>query len=800
MQSATCFHCELPLPQKAFFVSIFGKEEPMCCIGCQQVAQTIIDNNLLSYYQFRDKASFSQKNLVPADLIELTQYNTAAIQENYLITKAENLREVVLSIDGIVCAACVWLLEKHIAKLKGVKRFIVNLTTHRAQLFWDDEQIKLSDILFAITKIGYRAELFQLDMAESQRQIEQRKALKRLAISGLGFGQVMMFAAPLYSWFSLGIPIQYRDFFRVVSLVVTTPVLIYCGYPFFKSAWYSLKSHWYSMDVSISLALMTVFVAGIYATIAGSGEVYFDSITMFLFFITLSRYLEMRARHQASLIASQLSQHKPMWITRILSNREEVIPISQVKCDDLISIKAGSTIPVDGVIIQGVSSVSEALLTGEPMPKLKTVNQAVIAGSQNIENPLIVKVTSVGDQTTLATIMRLFERAQFDKPRIVTLSQRFSHYFIIVQIIIALLLFLCWLPYSVSNSFWVAISILVISCPCALALASPIALTASMNTLSKRGFLCTRGHVLEALANPTDYVFDKTGTLTEGIFSIRDVHVHSLLDVNSILQIAAALESKSEHPIASAFKKVECTLNCEHINIHPNQGITGVVNGKRYYIGSYDFIQSVCGDIDSTLTSNEYTQIVLADQNGILAIFDLEDRLRPHALALIQFLQSSGYRTHILSGDAEVTVARYARALNVDCYQSHCTPLSKLNYVKQLQANTKVVVMVGDGINDAPVLMQSQVSIAMANAADITRVNADALLLTGDLSVIKFVILQVWRTHRIIKQGLIWAIVYNVVTLPFAVMGVVAPYVAAALMSVSSIFVVMNALRLMKEK
>lgn len=799
MQSVSCFHCELPLSKNVFYVTIAGKEEPMCCIGCQQVAQTIIDNNLITYYQFRDKASLTQKTLIPAELIELTQYNTAAIQDNYLITKTDNSREVVLSIDGIVCAACVWLLEKHVANMKGVSRFVVNLTTHRAQLCWDDHQIKLSDILFAITKIGYRAEPFRIDHAESKRQAEQRAALKRLAISGLGFGQVMMFAAPLYSWFSLGIPTHYRDFFRIVSLVVTTPVLVYCCQPFFKSAWNSLKSRWYSMDVSISLALITVFVAGVYATIAGSGEVYFDSITMFVFFITLSRYLEMRARHQASLIASQLSQQAPIWITRILPAHEEVIPISQVRCDDLISIKAGSTIPVDGVIISGMSSVSETLLTGEAMPKLKNVNQAVVAGSQNIDNPLVVRVTRVGEQTTLATIMRLFERAQFDKPSIVTLSQRFSHYFIITQLIIAASLFIYWLPYSVSNAFWVTISILVISCPCALALATPIALTASMNMLSKRGFLCTRGHVLESLVNPTDYVFDKTGTLTEGKFSIRDVHLHSSLDNNSILSIAAALESKSEHPIASAFKSIKFDLQSECVVIHPNQGITGIVDGKQYYMGSLDFIKSVLGCVDVSITINQYTQVVLADQGRILAVFDLEDRLRPHASDLIRYLQSCGYRTHILSGDTERTVAEYARLLNVDCYQSNCTPQFKLEYVKQLQSNGGTVVTIGDGINDAPVLMQSQVSIAMANAADISRINADALLLTDDLLVIKSVIIQVQRTHRIIKQGLIWAVIYNILTLPFAVMGVVAPYVAAALMSVSSIFVVLNALRLMNE-
>lgn len=770
----------------------------MCCIGCQQVAQTIVDNDLVAYYQFRDKRSLSQKNLIPLELVELDQFNVASIQNNYLLSSHAALKEVVLTIDGIVCAACVWLLERHIIKLTGVKRFIVNLSTHRAQLCWDGEQVKISDVLRAIAQIGYRAAPFQIDQEETRRQNEQRQSLKRLAISGLGFGQVMMFAAPLYSWFSLGISVQYRDFFRLASLIITAPVLIYCGYPFFKSAWYSLKSRWYSMDVSISLALITVFVAGVYATFVGTGEVYFDSITMFLFFITLSRYFEMRARNQSNLIAHQLSQQKPTWITRILSEREEIIPVDELKCDDLIRINAGATIPVDGVIVDGVSSVGEALLTGEAMPKLKGINQAVVAGSQNIDNPIIVRVTKIGEQTTLAIIMRLFERAQFDRPHIVSITQRFSHYFIMLQIIVAISLFVYWLPTSASNAFWVAISILVITCPCALAIATPIALTASMNTLSKNGFLCTRGHVLEALAKATDFVFDKTGTLTVGEFAIRDVHVLTTSAADDILQIAAALEAKSEHPIASAFKNINSSLSCRNIIIYPNQGIEGEVNGEQYYLGKKDFIQKIIGTSVSIPTPNDYTQIILANRLRVVAIFDLVDHLRPNVINLLFYLKSHGYRTHILSGDVEKTVAHYARMVNVDCYQSDCTPQQKLDYVKKLQNNGGTVVMVGDGINDAPVLMQSEVSIAVANAADISRVNADALLLNNDLLVIKSAIIQAQRTHRIIKQCLIWAVIYNIATLPFAVSGIVAPYVAAILMSMSSILVVLNALRLMR--
>ena len=310
---STCYHCGLPCYGEIFYTVISSVSQSMCCIGCQAVSQAIVDNGLINYYSFRAKSAVSQSNVIPPELLEYQAYDLPDIKNKYLSPDCADSvsKEMIISVDGITCAACVWLLERRMSTLQGIHRFSVNLSNHRALVYWDDEKIALSDIFVEMAKIGYRGQPFEVKREEVRRKQEQRNALKCLAVSGLGFGQVMMFAAPLYDWFSLGIPNHYRDFFRLVSLVVTTPVLIYCGLPFFKSAWISLKSKIFSMDVSISFALLSVYLAGIYATVMRTGEVYFDSITMFLFFITLTRYLEMRSRYYSSFIVQKLSHQPP---------------------------------------------------------------------------------------------------------------------------------------------------------------------------------------------------------------------------------------------------------------------------------------------------------------------------------------------------------------------------------------------------------------------------------------------------------------------------------------------------------
>lgn len=797
--ASDCFHCGLPLADKIYYFTYQSIERPLCCRGCQAVAETIIHSGLDDYYAFRDQKAMSQLNQVPPELLELEQYDLDNIQEKYLVNDEldSHTRKMILSIDGISCAACVWLLEKRVKQCSGVRSFTVNLSTHRAELCFDESQIDLSAILRKIANIGFRAVPFELDKEERAQQQKQKSALKRLAVSGIGFGQVMMFSIPFYEWFSHGISADYRDFFRIMILLVATPVIFYCGMPFFRGAWHSLKSNYISMDVSISLAIIVIYLAGIYATIMQVGEVYFDTMTMLIFFITLSRYLEMRVRYHSSFIAQKLRHHSPNWIVRLTDGQDEIITVDQLRQDDHIIIKSGTMIPIDGDVLAGHSCVSEAMLTGEARPKSKSPGDKVLAGSLNLEHPLTVKVTSCDDNTTLATIMKLFERAQFERPKMLTLAQRFAHYFVLLQVSLALILFLKGLSLSIGHAFWSSITLLVICCPCALALATPIALTAAMNALSQIGFLCTRGHVIEGLAKATDIIFDKTGTLTCGQFSVIQYELFTAQSPEFIRQIAASLEAHSEHPIASAFKGVKRLLNVEHVQVHPNQGIEGMIQGEYYYLGSQQFVESHA-PITCEYESSEHTVVWLANTKEVIAKFLLDDRLREHVSDLIPQLQEKGYRIHLLSGDNPHAVSRCAQQLGITYYHANFSPSDKLDYVKELQHKGAMVVMFGDGINDAPVLMQAQVSVAMANAADITRVNADAILMASDLGVLQDILQHVKKTRRVIQQCLIWALIYNIFSVPLAFSGLISPSVAAILMSFSSIVVVANAARLMK--
>ncbi len=795
----TCFHCGLPCSDTLYYVKLDSLDRAMCCLGCKAVAEAIIENNLQSYYQLRDETAISQHDRVPPDLLALEQYDLDDIQDAFIEKNGiDSQKSILLSIEGISCAACVWLLESRLKPVPGVVQFEVNLTTQRAKLTWCDETVNLASILRYIADIGFRAYPYQREHQEQLREQAQRAALKRLAVSGFGLGQVMMFSAPLYGWFSQEITPHYRDFFRVVSLLVTTPVLLYCGLPFFKAALRSLASRRLSMDVALSLALIVVFCAGLSVIILQTGTVYFDTITMLLFFITLGRYIELRARHQSCFISQTLTQSPQTWVMREGEQGCDAVPLGKLKEGDNIRVKAGETIPADGLVVNGITSVSESLLTGESMPKTKQEGDSVLAGSHNVDHPITVRVTHCGEDTAISAIVRLFERAQFDKPKLVLFTQQFAHYFVLFQILAAIALFSYYWPVSITQAYGSAVALLLVCCPCALALATPIALSCTMKVLSKLGFLCTRGHVIETLPYVTDIIFDKTGTLTEGVFTLKHCEVFSSLSQDKVLAIAAALESHSEHPLASAFRSMTVVSQPQHVKVHPNLGVEGHVCGEQYFIGNSRFIETnTNASVINTQNQDNSTVIYLADKQQCHACFYLQDSVRFGTKATIDALQQQGYRLHILSGDNTKAVTACAESLTIDHATANCSVEDKLQYIKHCQKRGSIVIMVGDGLNDAPLLMQADVAIAMSNAADLTRVNADAVLMTEALTPLPLVLNQSRKAKRIITQCLFWAVAYNLTALPLAMTGHVAPYVAAGLMSLSSVLVVLNALRLL---
>ena len=798
----SCFHCGLPVPAGSKYpVAIDGITHNMCCPGCQAVAQAIVDNGLTEYYRYRTERSPISRQLVPEELKNLDFYDRPELQKSFVRSETQDIKEASLILEGIVCAACVWLSERHVMQLPGVISFQVNYATHRAQLKWDESQIKLSTILRAIGEIGYLAHPLDPHRQEQVFQKEKSQALRRLAVAGLGAMQVMMIAVALYAGGYQGMESSLELFLRWISLLIATPVIIYSARPFYQGTVRDLKMHRLGMDVPVTLAITSAFIASTYATIFKSGEIYFDSVTMFTFFLLAGRYLEMGARHRAGQAAEELVKLIPAMATRIIDNTEEIIPVSDLRPGDLVLIKPGESVPADGIVIAGVSSVDESLLTGESLPVSKTINDNIVGGSVNIESALQVNVKKVGQDTVLAAIQRLLDRAQSEKPQIARLADTVASYFVAVLLLLAMGIGLYWLRHNPEEAFWVVISVLVVTCPCALSLATPTAVTAATGQLTREGVLITRGHALETLARITHVVFDKTGTLTRGKINLDHIDTFSPDDERECLRLAAALERFSEHPLARALVKTadEQNYKVDEVISVPGQGLTGKIDGKQYYIGHLQYATSHLASPVS-ITDTASTPVVLSDETQVLAVFYFRDQIRDDAREAIDGLKMMGCKISLLSGDRHSVVETVADQLGISLARGEMTPDDKLSYVKDLQSQGEIVAMVGDGINDAPVLAAAQVSIAMGSGTQIAQASADMVLLSEHLVQFVAAIRHARRTSLVIRQNLIWALLYNAVALPLAAVGWVAPWMAAIGMSASSLVVVFNALRLTQKK
>jgi len=797
VQQEECYHCGLPVPATARYrVDIEGESHPMCCRGCQAVAQAIVDSGLTDFYRYRTEKSPQAKDLVPEQLEELALYNREDLQKSFVTEQSDDSRETSLILEGIVCAACVWLNERHVRALPGVQEFAVNYSTHRARVRWDNERIRLSDILEAISAIGYHAHPFDPGRQEQVYRDERRAAMRRLAVAGLGMMQVMMLAVALYAGEHEGMDAGLKNFLRWVSMLLTVPVILYSGKSFFTSAWRDLRRHQLGMDVPVSLAIGGAFAASVWATLRGSGEIYFDSVTMFTFFLLAGRFLEMGARHRAGQAAEELVKLLPATASRLNDGNEERVPVTDLGPGDAVLIRPGESVPADGRVTEGSSSVDESLLTGESLPQLRKPGDLLVGGTVNNESPLLMQVDSVGEETVLSAIVRLLDRAQMEKPGIARLADRVAGWFVAGLLVLAAGVAWWWWQHEPAHAFAVTLSVLVVTCPCALSLATPAALTAATGALTRLGVLTTRGHALETLAHATHMIFDKTGTLTEGRLRLDSVETFTTLDRNECLRIAAALEQGSEHPIARALiAEAPESPRAEAMLASPGQGIEGVVNGDRYRIGVSAYVNELCMD-DVSISGDTLSSVVLGNENGALAHFCFADHLRAGAEVTIRQLQQLGLEVELLSGDELNAVQSVASTLGIDRFQARSRPEDKLARIRELQSAGAVVAMIGDGVNDAPVLAGAQVSLAMGGGTQLAHASADMVLLSEQLPHLVDAVRTSRRTLAVIRQNLAWALVYNIVALPLAAVGWVAPWMAAIGMSTSSLVVVLNALRL----
>ena len=807
--TSVCFHCGLPIPPGiTSTVNINGNQQPMCCKGCEAVASAIINNGMSDFYKYRTETNLTGRELVPDVLGQSVYYDNPKVQKSFVRKESEHIREASLILEGITCAACIWLNEHHISSLDGVLDAQINYSTHRARVRWDESKLHLSEILQAIRQIGYAAHPYDPDRQQNLLETERKQLLRRLGLAGVLGMQVMMIAIALYVGDWSGIEQQFRSFFYWLSFGLTLPVVLYSAKPFFSGAWRSLKQFSTGMDVPVSSGIAIAFSASAWHTITGTGDVYYDSVVMFVFLLLTARYIEMSVRQRSADSSDALVHLTPAVATRLSETEsgyvEEVVAVAELSPGDRLLIRPGETIPTDGRIIDGRSTVDESLLTGESLPVSKTVDQSVIGGSINVESPLTIEVEKLGQDTVMAAIQRLLERAQSEKPTLARLADRVASWFVSLVLFMATIVGLYWWQTDPERWLPILISVLVITCPCALSLATPAAMTAATGKLMRLGLLVTRGHALETLARATHFVFDKTGTLTSRNLNLVNVHTFSDLSEQECLAYAGALETGSEHPIAQAIVNAATGARlvvAQTVTNTPGAGLEGNINGSPWFIGTPQFIlnkarHSLTAERLTDLQQAGHTVVLLASRQRIHAGFVLGYEIRDGARTLVNQLQQAGKTVMLWTGDHEQAARAVADELGIEQCEWDMLPANKLEKMKALQQQGAVVAMIGDGVNDAPVLAAAQVSIAMGSGTQVAMMAADILLLGDQLSHLASGVQMAEKTLRIIRQNMMWALGYNLIALPFAAIGYVKPWMAAIGMSTSSLLVVANAMRL----
>ncbi|KXI22665.1 heavy metal translocating P-type ATPase [Photobacterium sanguinicancri] len=790
-----CYHCGDPvLTGHQFQVEILGETRDMCCPGCEAVAQTIVESGLTSYYEYRT-APAEKADLVPQQLQSLLLYDHEEVQQEF-VRSNENSKEVTLSLEGVSCAACAWLIEKQLMREVGIISIRVNTTTHRALLAWDPEQTKLSHLLSCIHKLGYKAAPFEADAQEQHYHETMKQYLYKLGIAGIATMQVMMLAVALYFEVFGDLDAEFRNYLRWVSLIFATPVLLYSALPFYLNAWRNLRALTLGMDVPVSIALLFAYVASIYATVTETGEVFFESISMFTFFLLLGRFLEMRARRQAAAASANLLKLVPAMAT--LEDGSQ-IAAKTLKVNDIVSVLPGESLPADGIVLSGETHIDESMLTGEPMPVPRNKDDLVYAGTINGDGNIKIRVTQDRQNSLISNIVRLQDEAQMSKPKVAVLADVVARYFVAIILIVAAGTWYYWHQQKPDDALWITLAVLVATCPCALSLATPTALTCSTSSLGRLGILLRRGHVLETLCKVNQLVIDKTGTLTEGNVRLVGTRLFSDVPEHDALAIAAELERFANHPIANAFKpyRNKHTL-FNNVENTIGQGLQGDIDQCTWRIGQLSFVlQDNPNAKQLTKEMENQFQVWLSRDTELVAAFKLEDPIREDSAELIEQFHRAGIKVTMLTGDNSVSAQVVADKLGIDKLVSGVTPEGKLDYLRCLDKND-VALMIGDGVNDAPVLAGAHLSVAMGGGTDIAKSSADMVLLGDQLTRILNARKLALKTKKIIRENLAWALGYNLIILPLAVAGFVAPYIAVVGMSASSIIVVSNSLRLLK--
>jgi Cu2+-exporting ATPase len=786
-----CFHCGLPVPAgSAWLAEVDGVAHAMCCPGCAAVATSIVDAGMAAYYRDRSVPATSQSGaaMVPAELFDASS----------AIVQRDGQAETVLSVDGIRCAACVWLIERHLGRMPGMAAASLNVATERLSVSWDPAVLSLSVIVAAMRRIGYSAAPYDAGRHAATLDKARKRMFRQLFIAGLSMMQVMMYAVPVYLADAGTMDASMEALMEWASLVLTLPAVLYSAQPFFLGAWASLRQRALGMDVPVALGIGAAFLGSVANTLRGQGDVYYDSVTMFIFLLLGSRYLELLARRKASESISRLHQGMRSYnhvLTRWPERQfSELRAAALLRPGDLVLLRPGDALAADAVIVEGNTAVDLSLLTGESMPQRRQCGDAVPGGALNAGQPVVLRVTSAAAESTLARLARLAERAGQGRPAIALWADVVAAWFVAALLVLAVCVFGAWQLLDPGRAWEVAIAVLVVSCPCALSLATPATLAAAHGMLARRGALVAQPHVLETMARVTHVVFDKTGTLTEGRMQVDTVDVLDGMERAEVLRLAAALEAGSSHPVAQTLSRYTVDdVRATATEVVAGAGVEGVIGTSRYRCGKRAWVAQWTG---SEAPWPDEGGVYLACEGQWLARIVLRDSLRCDALATVEALQDRGCELLLLSGDAAAVVRQVAGRLGISRAYGDQLPDQKLALVRQLQRSGAVVAMVGDGINDAAVLRAADVSFAMGGGTALAHSSADCVLLQDRLSVLVAVARTASRALAVIRQNLAWAMVYNTLAIPAAALGLLNPWMAGIGMSASSAIVVINAMRL----
>jgi Cu+-exporting ATPase len=796
MSIVKCTHCHLEFDEKVMITEPDNPGVYFCCNGCQGVYHLLKDDGLDSFYEKVGNNKLDQPLAIGQDS---SNFDMESFTTRYIKTTPEGFKSVDLIIEGIHCAACIWLNEKVLDQTDGVVEANINFTNHKAKIVWDEDIIKLSSIIDKIRSIGYNAYPYDRTQSEIQETKKKKDYFLRMGIALFASMNIMMIDIAKYAGFFTGMSDDVLQMIHVAEFIFATPVLFYSGWIFFRGAYFGIKNKIINMDLLVSSGAVLTYIYSLYVLFGGHGHSYFDSVAMIITFVLVGKYLEVIGKKNAMDTIDTIKSTIPLEATRIVDNGKEIVPLDKLEIDDIIEVANGQKVSVDGIIISGETEFDESSLSGESLPIKKSIGDKVYGGTINLGQVIRYKATNNYANSTLNNIAKLLEDSLNSKPKIENTTNELSKYFSLSILTISVLSFIGWYFYNgdFENALIIAISVIVIACPCALALATPIASLVGISWLAKKGLLFKEAKYIETLAKIDTVVLDKTGTITTGKLQIIDTifsNESKSLDM-PILDILYSLVDSSIHPVSVGVKEYLVSnyedlkhIELNNINQIPAVGLEATYKNHKVFGGKIEDDQ-----IDTT------TFNFTIDDKPIITFY-LKDKIRDDSKQTINYLHNENIEVIMCSGDNEKVAKKVASSVGIKNIKANMKPQEKADFISKLKDQNKSVIMVGDGINDALALSRADISIAMGSGADISLAISDIVILNDKLSGLQTSIYISKRTFAFIKQNLTISLIYNMITIPVAIAGYVIPLVAALSMSISSLLVVGNSMRIKNKK